>query len=195
MTLVFIKTGTLPRVEASKFGELLCNEADRLVDPPFRIAANTDAALGMQGDNRGLLIVPDANLTAEKLKKLDNEVLPLGLLFTHNISPVMADKVIAASQQVAVELIKPDGKVPLHVTHLAATRVAGQLVLLAYTKSSEPPLITTLVEIEETVSAALTVAAHRISEKRGILLLTAFGRYRATIEIADMNEGVPTAPR
>ena len=95
-----------------------------------------------------------------------------------------ADKALAGSEQAIVELDTPQGKVPLKVLHLGASKVAGRLVLLSYAKESRPTIVAILAELEETQADPLSVDVVRASDKEASLRLTFLSRFRTAIAIS-----------
>lgn len=183
----FAKADDIERFDsemAQKIGKALTEATNKITDLPVKLALNEKQATGFKAKNVGLLIVPDSKLTADALKKIDKEVLPVGVLYLRKMTPVVADEPVPADKQREIEVTVGTNSAVVTVMPLAATRVAGRLVLLGYAKGKTPALVTDLVEIDEKIDLPVEVTARKAGDNRGMLVVNALGKYRATILMA-----------
>ena len=169
--------------KAAKIAATMVAAMSKLSDPPVKVTADTQRAMGVTAHDRGGVLVPDSGLTAESLKKVDKDVLPVGLLFLHRITPSVAELVTAADQHRQITVTVEDKTMTVFVLPLAVTRVAGRLVLLVYTNRKEPAVVTTLVESNESKELPLEMEPRPAQDQRATLLLSLLGRYRAAIDV------------
>jgi hypothetical protein len=169
---------------AQKLGKELAAVTAKLTDLPVKLALDDKQATGMKSKEAGLLLVPDSKLTADALKKIDREVVPVGAIYFRKITPVVADEPVAADNHRTVEATINGKAATVTVVPLAAARVAGRLVLLAYTKGKTPALVTDLAEIEEKIDLPLDVTPRRGGDRRATLLINVLGKYRAAVPVA-----------
>ncbi len=174
------------RLEADKVKEVigpLIEAFAKLADLPLKLELDSKRATGLSAGKVVALVVPDARLTADLLKKLDREVVPLGVLFVHKVTPIVAEQAVAAGEHRTVEVTIRGKEVSVTVLPLAAARVAGRLVLLVYTGGKTPALVTELVEAEENSDWPLDVQARAVGNSRGALVVNVLGRHRAAFPV------------
>ena len=169
--------------KAAKIAATLVAATSGLTDLPVKVTADTQRAMGITAHDRGGILVPDSRLTAEALKKGDQDVLPIGLLFLHRITPSVADLAMAADEHRQITVTVDDKSVTVFVLPLAVTRVANRLVLLAYTNRKPPAVVTTLVEYSESKDLPLEMDVRPAQDQRATLLFSVMGRYRASLDV------------
>ncbi|HLQ47244.1 MAG TPA: hypothetical protein VK137_21040 [Planctomycetaceae bacterium] len=174
------------RIESDKVAKIaatLVAATSGLSDLPVKVTADTQRAMGVTGQDRGGVLVPDSRLTAEALKKVDKDVLPIGLLFLHRITLSVAEQATPADQHRQITVTVEDETVNVFVLPLAVTRVADRLVLLVYTNRKEPAVVTTLVDFNESKDLPLEMEARPAQDQRATLLFSILGRYRAAADV------------
>lgn len=169
----------------------LCAEAESKAKKPapLKISPEVKFATGLDLKKRAALIVPTANLAVATLVKADKEVVPVGVLYMLRVTPVVIDEPLGADRLRTFEIKPDDGKpeVTVAAIQLAVTKVAGRLVLLAYTDGKEPVLVTTLAESQAGNEVPLDLEAASAGEGRGVLIVRMFGKYRGAITIAALD--------
>lgn len=175
----------LEGAEAEKLARL-CTEALGKSDRPAPVKVTPDVkrSLGLKAREVVVLLVPDAKLTAKALEKADREIIPLGLLLTKRVTVVPVYEPVPAASHRAVEITVGDNTARITVMHLAATRVAGRLVLLVYADGNTPVLVTTLVEAERATGHVLNVEPRPQRDDRALLFLGVLDRFEAAFLIA-----------
>ena len=169
--------------KVAKIAATLVAATSGLSDLPVKVSPDTQRSMGVVGQDRGGVLVPDSRLTAEALKKVDKDVLPIGLLFLHRITPSVADQVTPTDQHRQITVTVKDKTLTIFVLPLAVTRVADRLVLLVYTNRKEPAIVTTLVDLSESKDLPLEMEARPGQDQRATVLLSILGRYRAAVDV------------
>ena len=169
--------------KAAKLASTLVAETSSMTDLPVKVMADTQRAMGIVAQDRGGVLVPDSRLTAEALKKVDKDVLPVGMLFLLRITPSVADLATSADQHRQITVTIENKTLTVFVLPLAVTRVADRLVLLVYTNRKEPAIVTTLVEYSESKELPLEMEAKPAQDQRATLLLSILGRPRAALDV------------
>ncbi|MCC6416804.1 MAG: hypothetical protein IT429_00995 [Gemmataceae bacterium] len=165
----------------------LCDEALKKAGKPgpFKVAPNLARSVGLQARAAAGLVIPDRGLSVEAFRKLDREILPVGILCTTKITVVVGDEPVPADQHRTIEVTKDGKATTLAVMYLAAAKVAGRLVLLLYTDSNTPVFVTSLVDANVGGDLPIDLAARRGGgDNRATVLLTILGIYRAAIPVA-----------
>lgn len=195
---VFVGTGRAPADDATRLDDekaqliaKLCTAADAAAKnaAPLKIAPDLERAVGFDLKKRAVLALPTRNLTAATIAKADKEIVPVGVLYMYRITPVVADDPLGADRLRTFDIKPQDGKPELTISaaQLAVTRVAGRLVLLVYAGAKEPVVVTTLVESGEAGDVPLDLEVAAAGEGRGLLIVRAFGKYRAAITVAALD--------
>jgi len=170
--------------KAKSAAKILVAASDKM-KLPIKVSVDGKSATGLHARKVALVVVPDTKLTADGLKKLDKEVMPLGLLYVTNVVTVVsADKPVAADQHNCAEVTFKNETVTINVLTLAAARVADRLVLLVYAKDKKPVIVAELNESEEKTDHALDLEARKLADKRAMLVLNVLGQYKAGIQLA-----------
>ena len=170
--------------EAKKIATRLTEASAKLENTPFKVTPDIEKAGGLAAKKHVALLLPDTGLKLDTLKKIDREIVPLGLLYTHKMTLVVADQSLPEDQQRTVEIEVKNEKAKIAVMHLAAAKVAGRLVLLVYTNGKTPAMVTTLAETEDAKDLPLDVEGKKAASNQATLLVTVLGKYRAAISVA-----------
>jgi hypothetical protein len=170
--------------EARKLAQTFTEASNKLDNLPVKVTPDLDKSMGLGAKQRALFVVPDSGLKPDALKKVDREVVPLGLLYTHRITLVVAEQSVPAEQHRTVEVSIKDQKAKFMVMQLAVTKVAGRLVLLVFTDGKAPALVTTLVETEDAKDHPLDLQAGKGKDNQAAVILTVLGRFRAAFHVS-----------
>jgi hypothetical protein len=163
-------------------------EAAKKLDLPFKLTLDADKGTGVHADKAVGFILPSTKLTEDAIKKLDKEPVPIGILFTHKVTLVIADQPVPADQHRSTEITVGNDTVTVNVMPLAIGKVAGRLVLLVYTKDKTPALVTELVESAEKSEFPIDLDARRVGDNRAAAIINVLSRYRAAIQVAGQGE-------
>ena len=169
--------------KAKKYAGLLTELTAKLDDRPFKVAADPEKAVGIHADQRGCLVVPDANLSEAVLKNADKEIVPVGLVFLYRLTPMVGEQPIAADKHRTLEVDIEDNKATINVLHLGVSRVAGRLVLLVFTKGKEATIVRELTEGAENRPDIFDVEARFLGNNGAAFLFTVANRHRAAFSM------------
>lgn len=173
----------LDQDKATKIATALISATANLSDLPIKITPDAQRAMGVAAQERGGIVVPDSRLTAEALKSVDKNVLPIGLLFLHRITPTIAEKVTTADQLRQVTITEDGKPVDVGVLLLGVTRVADRLVLVVYGSGKSPLIVTTLIDANESKDSPLELDPRPNGNGRATVLVTVLSGYRAGFDI------------
>jgi len=162
-----------------------CTEAvAKLRDLPLKVTPDVEKCRGVEAHDRAGLVIPDVKLSSDTLRKLDREIVPVGMLYLHRVTPIVVEQAVSADQQRKVEIAADDQKAVVSAWQLGVTRVADRNVLVVYGSAKAPLLVTTLIETTDTGDAPLALNVQAAGDNRGVLLLTIAREYRAAIPVA-----------
>ncbi len=170
--------------DAKKLAQTLVEASGKLDALPVKIMPTLDKGTGLTAKQRALFVVPDSRLKLDALKKLDRDIVPLGLLYGYRITPVVAEQALAEDQHRTIEATIKDNKAKLSLMQLAVTKVADRPVLLIYTNGKTPALVTTLIEVDDAKDLPLELDARKGGDNQATVIVTVLGRYRAAFSIA-----------
>lgn len=169
--------------KVKKYATKLTEAAGKLTDLPFKLTADLDKATALAKDKHAALVVPDAKLSLEAIKKIDTQTLPIGVLYAHKLTPVSVEVAIPLDKHRTVEIEEGDVKATISVMPLAIAKVAGRLVLLAYTSEKTPTLVAPLIEQDDAKDFPLDLEALPAGNNRAVILVHVLGKYRAAIPV------------
>ncbi|MFO0865487.1 MAG: hypothetical protein U0744_12705 [Gemmataceae bacterium] len=168
---------------AKKIGALLAQEAAKLKDLPLAITADPDKSMALKAGERAGLIMPDAKLTIDLLKKADTNVVPIGQFFLHGVTLMVGDKSLPAEK---LRMFDTEQKKSISLLQLGVARIGGRLVLVVYAGEKVPAIVTTLFDVEDAKDLPLELDVRRSGESHGVVVLTVLGKYRGTFGIAPL---------
>jgi hypothetical protein len=170
---------------AHRVGKLIAEAVAKQPELPFEMKLNGDLTTGLKGGERGALIIPAADLTAEKIAKVGkDEVLPVGLLVFRGATVVPVDDPIAADKLRTVGIKVDDNPVTLAAFPLGVARVADRPVLVLYGQGKKPVAVTTLEETPDKTGPVAELSLVKAGDRRGLLQVSFFGKAHAALHIA-----------
>jgi hypothetical protein len=169
--------------KASKIAKLAVGAIGEL-KLPIDVAPKIELAAGIEGDKRAALIIPDANFSQESIAGLrDGEIVAVGMLMTHRLSPLVVERAIPAARQLQIDLAEGEQRAKISVWLVGLTKVAGQPALLLYGNAPSPLIVTTLVESEKSKDGLLAIDVERSGDQRAAFFLKIAGTHRAAIHV------------
>jgi hypothetical protein len=169
--------------DVTKIGPPIVSGLNNLADLPLKIDVDLDQATGLKAKDRGAIVLPARGLTADVIGKADKEVVPVGYVVLHRITPIVANQQIGRDEHRTLSLTVGDKTVEVAVIQLGVAKVAGRPVLVGYTKSATPAFVTTLVDSGVAGDFPLEVEAASAGDNRATVTLTLGGKYRAGLEV------------
>jgi hypothetical protein len=151
---------------------------------PVKVVPDFKRALGLGARDRVGFVVPDAKLSADSLRKIDRQIVPVGVLYLHRVTIVPGDDPVSADQHRTIEVTHDGKTVTVSVLHLAATKVAGRLVILIYTNSDTPLVVSSLTDAKEASDFPIDLDVRPAVNDRATLVLKIAGAYRTFLTLA-----------
>ena len=176
----------LPREEALKYASVAALLAPPAAQLPLRVDADLKQPVAGHDEDYGVLLLPDARLSAAALEKVGAEVVPIGQLWLRKLTPMVDGAAVGESRLLLVN-VRHEGesaRVPLCL--LGARRTsAGTLELVVYGKGTEPLTRVELRKAPRSQSLPLEISAERDYD-RGRLTLHVAGQYAATLSVTEL---------
>lgn len=185
----------VPRAEAQDVNALdeakalkvarLCVEASRgLTDLTVEVTPSVEDAVGIEGDKRAALVIPDANLSVDSIAALgEGEIMPAGVMFLHRLVPLVVERALAERRQHVLTVSEGDQQATISMWPLAVGKIGDQPVLLVYGSGESPAIVTTLVMTDAASRHDVTLTAERAGDQRAAFVITVAGSYRAAIPV------------
>ena len=168
---------------AKKIGAIVAQEAAKLKDLPLAIAADPDKSTALKAGERAGLLMPDAKLSLDLLKKADKEIVPIGQFFLHGVTLMAGDKALPADK---LRMFDTEQKKSISLQQLGVAKVGGRLALVVYAGEKTPAIVTTLHDVDDPKDLPLELDVRRMGESQGMIVLTVLGKYRAMFGIAPL---------
>lgn len=174
----------LDDAKALKIARLCVDASHGLADLPVEITPSVEDAVGIEGDKRAALVIPDAKLSADAIAALgEGEIMPVGVLFMHRIVPLVVERTIAERRQRTLEVAEGDQRAEISMWPLAVGKIGGQSALLVYADGASPAIVTTLAMTDAATNNVLSIDAERAGDQRAAFMVTVAGSYRASLPV------------
>ncbi len=178
----------IPEEAATKYGGLLAELADKIVEPAIKVTADASKAKGVHvPEKMGLLVAPQKDLKeSEELaaKFKEEKGTPIGYLFLYHVTPIAKEKKIAADQLWDVTVTDEEGTTrKINVLLLAVRQLADDdYRLYAYGKDKQPIIDAKFSEGAGGSDGPVAVSVRDTNEQthEGTIVITVFGKYEAT---------------
>ena len=180
--------------ELAKATALLIEASSRLGALPLKFDPASELAAGFKAGEVGLLLIPDKRLKAAHadpadLKLAKGETLPVGQLWTMNLSPKDKDATLPNAKLRLTKITAGDKELELAVFALGIEQSAkGELQLALYGKGEQPVLRVPLTLEKNSGAAPVVLSARKTGDESGVLELKFLGRYRAEIPMGKQAE-------
>lgn len=174
----------IPQDQAVKYGGFMKDATAKLADLPVKTDPDPEKAFGMKKDDLGALVMPDRQLTAERLSAATIKVMPLGQLWTRNIT-ICTSGTPLPNDKIRIVGLNADGQEhPLPLFLLGLRKKEGKLELLIYAKDKEPALIVPLEESSTQQEFPIQFESRDEGNDRGGITLSILGKYKANFQLA-----------
>jgi hypothetical protein len=167
-----------------KIAVQLCRDLPKMLATPIPTDPDVKRPVAVHGDNRGLMVLPEAKLRVADLAKAGSEVVPVGQLWLLKVSPTVAGQAVKAEKLQTVNLGEENQGFAPSLCALGVRKAAdGRLELLIYGKEKEPLLHAPLAPISEKQADPITVSVTPSGD--GLALeLKILGSYTASVPLA-----------
>ena len=174
----------LPRDEALKAAFRLCRDLPKMLDTPIPTDPDVKRPVGVHGDNRGGLILPESKLRLETVAKAGPEAAAIGQLWLLKVVPVVGGQPAKADQ---LQLVTVSGDQETAAVALCALGVRqgadGRPELLVYGKDKAPLLHVALTPISDKQENPIEVSAEQQGDG-ALLTLKILGQYSASLAVS-----------
>lgn len=155
-------------------------------DPPFKMEVDVDQSSAIKADKGGLLIVPDKQLTAEKLATSGAAIVPIGQLWSLRVSLAANGKAIGPDKLRKVSVTDGDKQRELGLYFLGAGKnERGELELIVFGKEKEPLVRVPLAKTDSASAQKLPVSltGRKDTEDSGTLTLHLVDKYTVDLPV------------
>jgi hypothetical protein len=175
----------LPQEDARAFAKVCVEKAAELTDLPLKTEVDAERPCAVRGEGGGAMVVPDKNLSADRLRKAGKEVVPIGQLWLRKWAPVLDGKAVPDDKLriVTVRIEDKDRPMPLLLLGVRAKGDKGDLELVAYARESEPLLVLPLQKADAGEELPVELEWKRGDKGPDRLTITLLGKHQAILNI------------
>ncbi len=175
----------LPDDEAKKIAKELI-EASSKVKGPVAVDADADKPFAKRKDEHGAMVVPARKLTAEMIEKAGAEIVPIGLLYFHQLAPLVDEKPVPAKQMKSVSFTHGEKEVTLSLCYLGVQKVKGTTSLVILGNDKKPLVSAPLTKIDEKQELPIEFLVSIEPDETASISVTLLGKHKAKVKV-----GVP----
>lgn len=173
----------LSREDAERYARVCVEGFGQPGDAQITTHGDPARAVAVRGEGGGAMVVPDKDLTSDKLSKAGKDIVPIGQLWLRKWVPVVDGKPVPGSRN-RVATLKVDGKDrPMPVLLLGIRKAAAGHELVVYARDAEPLEVLKLNAVEFVQELPLELEWERGDKNIDKLTLTVMGRYRTIIPV------------
>jgi len=169
--------------QIQKIAPKLLEPAGRISGAQFKIDPDSDKGDGLKGGEVGVVVLPDRNLTAEKLEKAGSEIIPLGQLYLKGVVPAKNGKP-ADNDRMHILMIEDKGETHrIWLCLLGARKNGDKLELVLYGSEKAPLSQVALRKVESAQDLPIEVSGEKQDDESASLTLNILGKYKATLVV------------
>jgi hypothetical protein len=174
---------SIPLEKAQEGARKLNESLGQTGDFPLITNVDLEKPQAFKAGDAGVMVVPDQGLTAEILAAAKHNVVPVGQLWTMNLTLAKGGIATSAEHQRNVTLHTKDKDIPVKLYLLGATRRAdGALELVVYGKDKEPLAHAPLGNAGTgSQSFPIEISGEKQDEDTGRLILNILGQQSAEL--------------
>lgn len=174
----------LPREESLKIAFPMCRDLPKMLATPIPTDPDVKRPVGVHGDGRGLMVLPETKLRLAELAKAGPEVMPIGQLWLHKLAPVVEGQPAKADKLLTVNVGgEKEGMTPALCALGVRKAADGRLELLVYGKDKQPLLHAPLTPISEKQADPIAVSVTP-QGNGAVVELKILGNYTASFPVA-----------
>jgi hypothetical protein len=186
LTVVSLAQEVVPLDEAQRGARKVTDTLGTPQDAPFVAEVDVTKPQAIKAGKAGLLVIPDKKLTLETLGSTGDAVIPIGQLWTLNIS--LGKNGEPAPNDAIRFLSVSDGDRNLQVQLYfvgAAKNGSGQLDLVVFAKGKEPLIRVPLTKAGAASAQELPIeiSGRKDDDNTGTLSLRVLGQYMADLTV------------
>lgn len=176
----------LPRREALKYAFLVSTDLKTLQSTPITTDVDLKQPVALRDGDYGAMILPEAKLTADAIAKAGEQIVPVGQLWLHKLTPMRGGSGIPGYQLRLVNIVGEEESGEAAQCALGVkNNGADGLELLVFGKEKNPLLKVPLKKTERTQQLPIALQAEREDES-GRLTLNLLGRYEASFRVTEL---------
>lgn len=173
----------VPQEEARVLAKVISLAAAK-IKPPIDVAGDTDKPYAKRKDEYGAMFLPDKKLSAERLAGAGKDIVPVGILWTHQLAPLAGGKVVSSKKLQGLSVTLKEENVTLTVCFLGARQgPKGGLELVVLSKDRTPLAVLPLAKAETKQELPIEFLATIEGNDRAILKVSLLGKYKTTLTL------------
>ncbi|MBI1916161.1 MAG: hypothetical protein HYS12_15720 [Planctomycetes bacterium] len=179
----------IPDEEARNIARQLI-EAAKKVKAPVAIDVDADKPYGKHKDEYGAMVLPDKNLSAERLAKAGkDEIVPIGQFWMRSLAPAVDGKVVPSKNLQMLTVTHNDKEYSLVLCYLGVRKgPKDALELVVLSKDKTPLLKAPLEKTDEKQELPVEFTASIEGNDRAHLKMSLLGRYRAKVTLGVLTD-------
>ena len=178
----------VPQEEARVLAKLISLAAAKL-KPPLGVAADTDKPYAKRKDEYGAMFLPDKKLAAERLARAGKDIVPVGVLWAHQLAPVVGGKVVSTKKLQCLSVTIKEENITLTVCYLGARKTTkGGLELVVLSKDSAPLAALPLEKAEGKQELPIEFLATIEGNDRAILTVGLLGKFKTKLTLGVLTD-------
>jgi hypothetical protein len=190
LVLVFCVRGAvaqerIPDEQAKPIAKALV-EASAKVKGPIAVDGDADKPYAKRKDDHGAMVLPAKKLTSELIDKAGGDVVPIALLWFHNLAPMVDDKLVPAKSMNQVSFTHNDKEVTVSLCYLGVRKGKEKTSLVVLGTDKKPLLSIPLDKIDEKQELPIEFLVSIEPDDTASITLTILGKHKAKLMV-----GVP----
>lgn len=174
----------IPRDEALKAAFQLCRDLPKLLDTPIPTDPDVKRPVGIHGDNRGVLILPESGLASLDLAKVGAAPVAIAQMWMLRLTPQLSEQPLSSDKLKKVTVSNEAGEAGALQFTLAVRKVPDVgLELVVYGKDQEPLWTTPLAKASEKNDQPIDISAE-LQGNGAALTLKLLGAYTVKFAVA-----------
>ena len=155
-------------------------------DAPFAVDADVEKPQGLKANGAGVMVIPDRQLTADRLAHLEGTIVPVAELWMLKVSVATEGKPVASDRLRLVTISDNEKSREVQLYYVGATKnEKGVTELVVFAKGKEPILRVDLDKHATPLSQAFPIElqAEKSGEDQAKLHLGILGQFSATLPV------------
>jgi len=175
----------LPREEALKYACAASLDLKAMLGTPIPTDPDIKRPVAVKHDNHGLMVLPEAKLSAQTFATAGEAVKPVGQLWLVNLVPMRDGQAVSSASQRMVHVRAGDQEADAACCALGVSKKAdGGLELLVYGKDKDALLRVPLKSISSQQENPIEMSGEA-KENSGVVTLKFLGKYEASINVTE----------
>ncbi len=174
----------LPRAEALRYAFLACSDLKEMLNTPIPTDPDVKRPVVMHDGDYGVMVLPEAKLSADTFAKAGKEARPVGQLWLRNLAPENEGQRVDQSKLRTVHVQARDQESDAVCCALGVGKDAnGGLELLIYGKDKEPVMRVLMKSISGQQDNPVEMSCER-KDDDGLITLRFLGKYEVTFTVS-----------